>query len=100
MAETEGSISMRIASILFLVTAPITAAVAQTPQSAPTGTDLLVVAIEHGDLKSMEALLSAGLDPNRPSRGGQTPLYYAIVVVNRLSAVSLLLNWHADPNKP
>jgi ankyrin repeat protein len=87
---------MRIASILFLVAG----AVAQTPQDVNNDANLLMGAIRRGDLTSMEALLSAGLDPNLPFRGGQTPLNFAIVVVNQKSAVSLLLKWHADPNKP
>jgi ankyrin repeat protein len=65
-----------------------------------TDTDLLMRAIIQGDLKTMEALLSGGLDPNLPNSRGQTPLNFAIVVVNQRSAASLLLTWHADPNEP
>lgn len=63
-------------------------------------TDLLLRAIIQGDLKTMETLLSAGLDPNLPNSRGQTPLNFAIVVVNQKTAANLLLTWHADPNKP
>ncbi len=91
---------MRIASILFLALVAIAAALAQTSQTDNNSTNLLMGAIIRGDLKTMEALLSAGIDPNRPNSGGQTPLNFAMVVVNQRSALSLLLKWHADPNKP
>ena len=65
-----------------------------------TATDQLERAIVRGDLKTMEALLAAGLDPNLPDSRGQNPLSFALVAVHQLNAVSLLLKWHADPNKP
>lgn len=68
--------------------------------SGNNDTDLLLRAIIHGDMKTVEALLSAGLDPNQRDSAGRNPLNWALIRGNQQIAVSLLLKWHADPNQP
>jgi ankyrin repeat protein len=53
-------------------------------------------AIKQGDLKTIDTLLSVGLNPNLPIHG-YTPLWFAIQS-NRTDIVELLLAGHADPN--
>ncbi len=59
----------------------------------------LAKACREGDIKTVEALLTAGLDPNALQHYGKTPLYYA-VSFNHPEIVDLLLEYHADPNTP
>ncbi len=46
----------------------------------------------HGDLNTMESLLSAGFNPNLPLRGGVTPIFFALQLPNP-GALELLLAW-------
>jgi ankyrin repeat protein len=62
-------------------------------QAQPTSADLLRRAIGNSDLKTMETLLSSGLDPNLPDRSGQTPLNLAMVVLGQTKTVELLLSY-------
>jgi ankyrin repeat protein len=62
--------------------------------------EMLTRAIASGDLNTMESLLSAGANPDLPDPNGQTPLSFAIAVVNQPRAVEMLLAFHADPNGP
>jgi ankyrin repeat protein len=52
-----------------------------------------------GDLKTVESLLSAGLDANVTDHNGQTPLSVAMIS-GEPRLIDLLLLWHADPNAP
>ncbi len=62
-----------------------------------TAVQMLAKASRAGDLKTAEALLSSGVDPNLPDRYGRTPLYYA-ASFNRNNVAELLLAGHANPN--
>src|ERR1700733_8537736 len=62
--------------------------------------EMLTRAIVTGDLNTMEALLSAGANPDLPDRIGQTPLSFAIIVAYQPRAVEMLLAYHANPNAP
>src|SRR5580698_5246757 len=64
-----------------------------------TSGDMLMNAAIRGDLKTMESLLSAGVDPNLPLRDGQSPLSFAMLG-GQTQVIELLLAWHADPNVP
>jgi ankyrin repeat protein len=61
--------------------------------------DMFATAAMHGDLNSIERLLTAGFSPNAPMRAGQTPLAEAMLI-GQPEVVRLLLAWHADPNMP
>jgi ankyrin repeat protein len=71
----------------------------QCLQAEVTAGEMLMTAEIHGDLKTMESLLSAGFNPNLPLRGGETPLSFALQLGNA-PVLELLLAWHADPNAP
>ncbi len=60
-------------------------------------TEELAQASRVGDLRTAEALLSSGVNPNLPDKYGKTPLYYA-ASFNEAKTVALLLTYHADPN--
>src|SRR5580658_9571660 len=68
-------------------------------QADVTAGEMLMTAEIHGDLNTMESLLSAGFNPNLPFRGGGTPLSFAMQLGNG-PVLKLLLAWHADPNAP
>ena len=68
-------------------------------QADVTSGEMLMTAAMHGDLKTMESLLSAGADPNVLLRDGQTPLSFAMLA-GQTQAIEMLLAWHADPNAP
>jgi ankyrin repeat protein len=59
--------------------------------------ELLGKASRLGDVKTLDSLLSSGINPELLDHFGHTPLYYA-VSFNQTNAVELLLNYHADPN--
>ena len=59
--------------------------------------ELLGKASRVGDLKTLQNLLSSGINPDLPDRFGHTPIYYA-ASFNQTEAVELLLACHADPN--
>ncbi|KAI1387895.1 ankyrin [Hypoxylon trugodes] len=67
------------------------------------GKTALYLACEKGNQKMVEALLSAGADPNIPGPGQVTPLILAIDVAARsaqkISIVKLLMKYGADPRK-
>ena len=71
----------------------------QSLRADVTAGEMLMRAEIHGDLSTMESLLSAGFNPNLPLRGGKTPLYFAMQLGNA-PVLQLLLAWHADPNAP
>jgi ankyrin repeat protein len=60
-------------------------------------TQLLANSSRLGDYKTVEALLSSGVNPNLPDKSGRTPLYYS-VLFNRNDIADLLLARDADPN--
>lgn len=60
--------------------------------------ELITKAARLGDLRSVESLLSAGVDPNVSDQDGRRPLYYA-ASFNHNEVAALLLAHHADPNK-
>ncbi len=64
---------------------------------ANAAAEVLAKACRTGDLKTAEALVSSGIDPNLPDQYGETPLYYA-ASFNQTKLVALLLAYHADPN--
>jgi ankyrin repeat protein len=68
-------------------------------QADVTSGEMLITAALMGDTKTMESLLSAGINPNLPLRGGETPLSFAMLA-GQAQIVQLLLAWHADPNAP
>ncbi len=59
--------------------------------------ELLGKASRIGDLKTLQSLLSSGINPDLADRYGHTPIYYA-ASFNQTEAVELLLACHADPN--
>ena len=71
----------------------------QSLRADVTAGEILMTAEGHGDLQTMESLLSAGFNPNLPLRGGVTPIFIALQLPNP-GALELLLAWHADPNAP
>src|SRR5882672_12291194 len=82
---------MRFALLLFAFST-------QALQAEDTsGGVMLYRALMVGDLKTIEIILSSGVNPNLPLRFGQTALYLAISS-NQTEALDLLLRWNADPN--
>jgi len=61
--------------------------------------EMLATAVRAADLRSVENLLSSGINPDLPDRYGQTALSVALLYKNT-KAVNLLLAYHADPNGP
>lgn len=59
--------------------------------------EMLAKACRVGDLKTAEAVLSSGIDPDQVDRYRKTPLYYA-ASFNETKIVGLLLAHHANPN--
>ena len=79
--------------LLFLLLALSTGALRADGNAA----EMLAKACRTGDLKTAEAVLSTGVDPDQVDRYGKTPLYYA-AWFGRTELVSLLLAHHANPN--
>ena len=71
----------------------------QSLQADVTAGEMLMKAATLGDLKTVESLLSAGINPNLPLRDQQSPISFAILA-GQTQVVQLLLAWHADPNAP
>lgn len=80
--------------LLLLVVAFSFNALAADPNYA---IQMLAKASRLGDLKTAEALLSAGVNPNVPNQQGQTPLCCA-VLFDHTDVAALLLAHNADPN--
>lgn len=60
-------------------------------------TEMLSKAARTGDLKNVESLITAGVNPNTPNQDDRTPLYYA-ALFDRGEVTALLLASKADPN--
>jgi ankyrin repeat protein len=71
-------------------------ALAQAPQPS-IASEMLSKAAQMGDLKNVESLITAGVNPNTPNQDDRTPLYYA-ALFNRDEVTALLLASKADPN--
>lgn len=63
----------------------------------PKGGTLLVEAIAEGRVQSVQPLLDAGADPNRPGAGGETPMH-AAAFVDDPEPLRLLLAHGGDAN--